>query len=66
MTTWLDNQDGGEITLEMMRAGVEEAREHILGLPLEELVKRVYLAMFLEAAESKKCLSFNDEVGGIR
>jgi hypothetical protein len=37
-----------DVTPEMVRAGVLEAREHTLGESLEDLVKRVYLAMALE------------------
>ncbi|WP_066646474.1 MULTISPECIES: hypothetical protein [Sphingomonas] len=37
-----------EITDAMVRAGVLEAREHMLGEPLDELVRKVYTAMLFE------------------
>jgi hypothetical protein len=37
------------VTQKMVEAGVFEAREHMLGLPLEELVTNIYIAMVLEA-----------------
>lgn len=37
-----------EITSEMIEAGVYAAKEHCLGLPLEDLVHSVYLAMWTE------------------
>jgi hypothetical protein len=37
-----------KITPEMIEAGVYEAREHTLGEPLDDLVRKVYLAMALE------------------
>jgi len=38
-----------EITPAMIEAGVWEAREHLLGAPLADLVRKIYLAMALEA-----------------
>ena len=33
------------ITPEMIEAGVWEAREHMLGAPLEDMVRNVFIAM---------------------
>jgi hypothetical protein len=41
-----------EINEEMVRAGVLVAREHPLGASLEELVRAVYLAMWLESSST--------------
>lgn len=40
-----------EITLEMIEAGTIEAREHPLGASLEELVRKVFIAMRLEQSD---------------
>ena len=41
----------------MIDAGVYEARQHLLGEPLESLVHRVYLAMFLESGSANASAS---------
>ena len=40
-----------EVTQKMLTAGVYAAREHALGESLEELVRKVYLAMALEVQD---------------
>lgn len=39
-----------EITQEMIEMGVHEAREHPLGAPLSDLVRKVFIAMLVEAS----------------
>lgn len=41
-----------EITPEMIEAGVYEAREHFLGAPLSDLVRKVFIAMTVEARQT--------------
>jgi hypothetical protein len=49
MTTHPESDAGApEITPAMIAAGVYAARDHCLGEQLEELVRKVYMAMALE------------------
>lgn len=43
-----------EVTPTMIEAGVLEAREHVLGGALSELVSAVYMAMALEARKVRE------------
>jgi hypothetical protein len=48
-----DRQAGAiEITEKMIEAGCYAAREYCLGLPLADLVERIYLAMRIEALDT--------------
>jgi hypothetical protein len=46
-----------EVTPDMIAAGVYEAQEHCLGEPLQDLVRKVYLAMAIEAQGTKDSAS---------
>jgi hypothetical protein len=46
-----------EITPKMIEAGVFEAREHMLGEDLADLVKEIYRAMVIEASSSASATS---------
>lgn len=40
-----------EVTPEMIKAGLDEAKAHCLGGPLSDLVRNIYIAMILEKAQ---------------
>jgi hypothetical protein len=40
------------VSQKMIDAGINEAREHLLGAPLSDLVTKIYIAMALEAQDT--------------
>ncbi len=48
------------VTPAMIEAGVYEVQEHVLGEGFEELVRKVYIAMFTEAHTNVSASATND------
>jgi hypothetical protein len=55
-----DRLDEIEVTSAMIEAGVYAAREHRLGLPLNDLVHAIYVAMRTEELNTKRSCLLNE------